>query len=300
MQPTLVVLAAGMGSRYGGLKQLDPVGPSGEFILDYSVFDAIKAGFGKVIFIIRKDIEEIFKEKIGSRYTGKIQVEYAYQELDKLPTGFSVPSGRQKPWGTGHAVLMVKDLCKEPFAVLNADDFYGRSSFQILADHFKKYKNQENIYGIPAYIVGNTLSENGSVSRGVCSAINGELTDVVERTHIEKIDGKIVFVENGQKSELKPDTLVSMNMWGITPGFFNYLEVLFLEFLKVKGNELKSEFFLPSAIDSLIRQKKVVVKVYESKEVWFGVTYPEDKNAVVLSIKEKINQNVYPEDLWKK
>jgi len=187
-----------------------------------------------------------------------------------------------------------------PFAVLNADDFYSMSSFQILADHFKKYKNQENIYGIPAYIVGNTLSENGSVSRGVCSAMNGELTDVVERTHIEKIDGKIVFVENGQRSELKPNTLVSMNMWGITPGFFDYLEVLFLEFLKVKGNELKSEFFLPSAIDSLIRQKKVVVKVYESEEVWFGVTYPEDKNAVILSIKEKINQNVYPEDLWKK
>lgn len=300
MQPTLVVLAAGMGSRYGGLKQLDPVGPSGEFILDYSVFDAIKAGFGKVIFIIRKDIEEIFKEKIGSRYTGKIKVEYAYQELDKLPSGFHVPIGRQKPWGTGHAVLMVKDLCKEPFAVLNADDFYGRSSFQILADHFKKYNNEENVYGIPAYIVGNTLSENGSVSRGVCSAVNGELTDVVERTHIEKIDGRIIFVENGNKSELKPDTLVSMNMWGITPGFFNNLEGLFLEFLKAKGHELKSEFFLPSAIDALIRQQKVVVKVYESKEIWFGVTYPEDKKAVVLSIKEKIKQNVYPENLWKK
>ena len=300
MQPTLVVLAAGMGSRYGGLKQLDPVGPSGEFILDYSVFDAIKAGFAKVIFIIRKDIEEIFKEKIGSRYEGKIKVEYAYQELSKLPAGFKVPEGRQKPWGTGHATLMVKDICKEPFTVLNADDFYGRSSFQLMADHFKKYANEPNVYGIPAYLVGNTLSEHGSVSRGVCSVINGELKDVVERVHIEKKSDKIVFVENGAETPLTANTLVSMNMWGINPNFFSYLEELFTEFLKVKGNELKSEFFLPSSIDSLIRKKKVTVKVYESKEVWFGVTYPEDKKEVVNSIKQKINQKVYPEDLWKK
>ena len=299
MQPTLVVLAAGMGSRYGGLKQLDPVGPSGEFILDYSVFDAIKAGFGKVIFIIRHDIDEIFKEKIGSRYAGKIKVEYAYQELNKLPAGFKVPEGRQKPWGTGHALLMVKDLCKEPFAVLNADDFYGRSSFQLLADHFKKYAGEQNVYGIPAYLVKNTLSEHGAVSRGVCSVVNGELTDVVERTHIEKNNDQIFFVDNGAKTNISSDTLVSMNMWGINPNFFAYLEGLFLDFLKVKGNELKSEFFLPSAVDALIRQKKVSVKVYESKEVWFGVTYPEDKKEVVLSIKQKINQKVYPENLWK-
>lgn len=300
MQPTLVVLAAGMGSRYGGLKQLDPVGPSGEFILDYSVFDAIKAGFDKVIFIIRKDIEEIFKEKIGSRYEGKIKVEYVYQELNKLPNGFKVPDGRQKPWGTGHATLMVKDICKTPFSVLNADDFYGRSSFQLMADHFKKYSSEPNVYGIPAYLVGNTLSEHGSVSRGVCSVSNGELKDVVERVHIEKKSNQIVYVENGVESPLAANTLVSMNMWGINPNFFGYLEELFTEFLKSKGNELKSEFFLPSAIDSLIRKKKISVKVYESKEVWVGVTYPEDKKEVVNSIRQKINQKVYPEDLWKK
>ena len=299
MQPSLVVLAAGMGARYGGLKQLDPVGPSGEFILDYSVFDAIKAGFGKVIFIIRKDIEEIFKEKIGRRYAGQIQVEYAYQELDCLPAGFKVPPGRQKPWGTGHALLMVKDICKEPFAVLNADDFYGRSSFQILVDHFKRFSNEENVYGIPAYLVKNTLSENGSVSRGVCTVVDGELKEVFERTQIEKNAEQIVFVENGVKTILDPDTLVSMNMWGINPHFFGYLEVLFADFLKARGAELKSEFYLPAAIDALIRQKKVTVKVYESKEVWFGVTYPEDKKDVVKSIRQKINQKVYPESLWK-
>lgn len=300
MQPTLVVLAAGMGSRYGGLKQLDPVGPAGEFILDYSVFDAIKAGFAKVIFIIRKDIEQLFKEKIGSRYEGKIKVDYAYQELDKLPAGFKVPGGRQKPWGTGHATLMVKDICKEPFTVLNADDFYGRSSFQLMADHFKNFKNETNVYGIPAYLVGNTLSEYGSVSRGVCTVAGGELKDIVERVHIEKKLNQIFFVENNTKTPLEPTTLVSMNMWGINPNFFEYLEELFIEFLKLKGTELKSEFYLPSAIDALIRKQKISVKVYESKEKWVGVTYPEDKKDVVISIRQKINQKVYPEDLWKK
>lgn len=299
MDLTLVVLAAGMGSRYGGLKQLDPVGPNGEFILDYSVFDAIRSGFNKVIFIIRKDIESIFKEKVGSRYEGHIKVEYAYQELDKLPKGFQIPAGRTKPWGTGHALLMTKGLCNEPFCVLNADDFYGRGSFQIIADHFNHSQGSSEM-AIPAFRVENTLSDFGSVSRGVCSAKNEYLTSIVERTHIERKDGDILFVDEQKNShKLAVGTLVSMNMWGLLPEFFDVLAQEFEKFLSEKGKELKSEYYLPFAIDIAINTKDLKVKVYESKEQWFGVTYPEDKEAVVSDIKKKVLEGSYPEALWK-
>ncbi len=299
MDLTLIVLAAGMGSRYGGLKQLDPVGPSGEFILDYSVFDAIRCGFNKVIFIIRKDIEDIFKEKVGKRYEGHIKVAYAYQELDKLPEGFHVPAGRTKPWGTGHALLMTSDLCNEPFCVLNADDFYGADSFQIVANHFKNSNNASEMV-IPAFRVENTLSDFGSVSRGVCSEKNGYLTSIVERTQIEKSGQKIVFIDEEKNThELASGALVSMNMWGLLPSFYDVLSTEFKGFLAERGQELKSEYYLPYSIDLAINKLGLKVKVYESTEQWFGVTYPEDKEAVVANIRKKVTEGLYPERLWK-
>ncbi|PCJ51737.1 MAG: nucleotidyltransferase [Planctomycetota bacterium] len=299
MNPTLVVLAAGMGSRYGGLKQIDPVGPSGEFILDYSIYDAIKAGFDKVVFIIRKDIEEEFHDKVGSRYKGKIEVSYTFQELDLIPEGFSVPEGRSKPWGTGHALLMAKEVCNGPFVVLNADDFYGFSSFQLMADHFKNFNQEDCVYGIPAYLLCNTLSEFGAVARGVCDVRDGFLIDIIERTHIEKNENKIEMTIGEKVEELPSDKLVSMNMWGLFADFFKFLEDEFVVFLKEKGQEMKSEFYIPFVVDEAIKKEAIRVKVYESKEKWFGVTYPEDKESVVNSISEKIKQGDYPINLWK-
>lgn len=301
MKPTLLVLAAGMGSRYGGLKQLDQVGPSGETIIDYSIFDAIRAGFGKVVFIIRRDIEEEFKTAVGSRYEGKIAVDYAFQQLDALPEGFNVPEGREKPWGTGHAVYTAKNLINEPFAVINGDDFYGREGFQLLADYLSQAKDGDKAdFSMCGFIMRNTLSDNGSVSRGVCEVdSDGNLTEVVEHTKLER-NGKAAksFMEDGSIIDFTGDEIVSMNMWGFTPSLFDYMNDMFIEFLKERGQEMKSEFFIPLVADTLIKQGKAEVKVMTSEDEWFGITYREDKPAVVASIKKLVEQGVYPNKLF--
>ncbi len=299
MKPTLFVLAAGMGSRYGGLKQLDGLGPNGETIMDYSIYDAIKAGFGKVVFVIRRVFEKDFREKIVSKYEGRIPVELVFQDLDNLPAGFKVPEGREKPWGTNHAVLMGKDLIREPFAVINADDFYGKESFQVLADYLKSVEGTEGQYCMVGYRVCNTLSENGSVSRGVCATdANGFLTDVVERTKIENKNGHIVFTENDVDTELAPNTPVSMNMWGFTPEYFRYTEEGFKAFLAEKGQELKSEFYIPTLVNQLIVDGKATCKVLDTPSKWFGVTYSEDRPQVVDKIKQLVDAGIYPAKLF--
>ena len=315
MKPTLVILAAGMGTRYGGLKQIDPVGPSGESIMDYSVFDAIRAGFGKVVFIIRKDIEAAFKEDIGNKFENLIQVEYVYQELNAgLPGGFSVPKDRVKPWGTGHAILMAKDVVDGPFAVINSDDFYGKSAFVSLCNYLSNYQpttnNQQSSTDVcqyaPTYcMVGFplkvTLSEFGSVSRGICTHDSENyLTGVVERTEIRKEDDKIFYVDEGNQHLLSGDEIVSTNIWGFTPSIFEYLEKVFEEFLASQGGELKSEFYLPFVVNELIKSDTAKVKILRSSGPWFGVTYKKDKPYLVENIKKLVDQGVYPERLYVK
>jgi dTDP-glucose pyrophosphorylase len=299
MKPTLLVLAAGMGSRYGGLKQLDQVGPSGETIIDYSIYDAIRAGFGKIVFIIRKDIEAAFKESVGKRYEGKIAIEYAFQELNKLPAGFSVPPQRQKPWGTGHAVLCARDVIHEPFAVINADDFYGADGYRLLADYLNHAKDGAKAdYCMCGFILRNTLSDNGTVSRGICKITNGYLTSVTEMTKIERNGNAARNIEDGAQCDLSGDEIASMNMWGFTPSLFEHLERLFIEFLQVSGQQEKSEFYIPSVADTLIKANKAEVKVMESRDSWFGITYREDKDNVVESIRTLVAKGVYPNKLF--
>lgn len=301
MKPTLLVMAAGMGSRYGGLKQIDPIGPNGEIILEYSVYDAIRAGFGKVVFIIRPDFEEAFKEAIGSKFEGKIEVAYCFQELTAGLDGFEPDPERTKPWGTGHAILMAKDIIKEPFAAINADDFYGADSYMQIGKYLANENASESDYTMCGFKLRNTLSENGSVSRGVCSKDNeGNLTTVVERTKIEKGEnGTAKFYEDdGSVVPLTGDEIVSMNMWGFQPALFPHLEKMFKEFLQARGKELKSEFYIPFVVDTLIKEKKATVKVLETSASWFGVTYPEDKPATTAAIRELIAQGHYPEKLW--
>lgn len=299
MKPTLFVLAAGMGSRYGGLKQIDGLGPNGETIMDYSVFDALRAGFGKIVFVIRKDFEEDFRRVVLSKYADKVPCEVCFQSVDKVPAGYSYNPERTKPWGTNHAVLMAKDIIKEPFAVINADDFYGKESFQILADYLKSIEGTTGNYAMVGYRVANTLSENGSVSRGVCATDeNGYLTDVVERTKIENIGGNIVFTEDGKDTVLTPNTPVSMNMWGFTPEYFAYADAAFKEFLTNYGNELKKEFYIPTVVNDLIRAGKATCKVLDTPSKWFGVTYAEDRPQVVMKINNLVQDGVYPEKLF--
>ena len=303
MKPTLLVLAAGMGSRYGGLKQLDPVGPSGAIIIDYSIFDAIRAGFGKVVFLIRKDIEEAFKGSIGNRYEGQIDIDYAYQEIDAIPPGFVIPEDRGKPWGTGHAILMAKDVINEPFAVINADDFYGKSGFKLLADYFASASLETDgvaNFAMAGFKLNNTLSEHGTVSRGVCSVDNdGYLTDVVELTKISKCgDAAKNLAEEESITDLTGDEIVSLNMWGFTPAIFAYLESQFVEFLNEQISVPKSEFFIPSVVDKVIKDKTAKLKVLESADAWFGVTYREDKPMVVANIQKLVDDGVYPEKLF--
>ncbi len=300
VKPTLLVLAAGIGSRYGGLKQIDPVGPCSEIIIDYSIHDAIRAGFGKVVFVIREDIEETFRECIGSRFESKIKTEYVFQEIDKLPAGFKVPEGRQKPWGTGHAILMAKDSVKEPFAVINADDFYGRCGYELLAKELSKTVTG----GAPEYyMVGfelkNTLSEFGFVARGICKTDSkGYLVEVVERTKIEKTDSGAKFTdENGGTMKLTGNEIASMNMWGFTPSLFGHLEKQFVDFLERNIGNLKAEFFIPTVVGDLVKTNEARVKVLESRDQWFGVTYREDKPVVVENIRKLINSGAYPEKL---
>lgn len=300
MKPTLFVLAAGMGSRYGGLKQLDGLGPNGETIMDYSVFDAIRAGFGKIVFVIRKDFEEDFRRVVLKKYEGKVPCEVCFQSIDKVPAGCSYTKERSKPWGTNHALLMAKDIIHEPFAVINADDFYGKESFEVLAGFLQSVEGKQNAYCMAGYRVGNTLSENGSVSRGVCKTdANGYLTDVVERTSIERIDGKIVFKdENGALVELEENTPVSMNMWGFTPEYFGYSEEAFKHFLQEHGEELKSEFYIPTVVNDLITAGKATCKVLDTSAKWFGVTYAQDRQGVVDKIEKLIEAGVYPNKLF--
>ena len=300
MKPTLFVLAAGMGSRYGGLKQLDGLGPNGETIMDYSIYDAIRAGFGKVVFVIRRVFEADFREKIVSKYADRIPVELVFQELDNLPAGFKVPEGREKPWGTNHAVLMGKDVIHEPFAVINADDYYGRESFQVLADYLKSIEGTEGKYAMVGYRVSNTLSESGSVARGVCETNEqGFLTKVTERTKIlREEDGVIRFIEEDGKTALDENTSVSMNMWAFTPDYFRYSEQCFVEFLKEHGNELKSESYIPSLVDELIHSGKATCRVLDTPSRWFGVTYATDRPQVVEKFAQLVKDGVYPSPLF--
>ncbi len=301
MKPTLLILAAGMGSRYGGLKQVDPVGPCGEAIIDYSIHDAIRAGYGKVVFVIRESFAEAFKKTFDKKLKGKIEVEYVFQELDNIPAGIEVSAERTKPWGTGHAVLVAKDAINEPFVVINADDFYGPSSYKLLVDYFKEIENLigEN-YSMVGYGLEHTLSEYGHVSRGVCEKDKNDfLQTVVERTQIERIDGKIMTkISDNEEMELTGKEVVSMNTWGFSPSFFQYLETYFADFIKANADNPKAEFYIPTVVNELINNGEITLKVLESKDLWFGVTYKEDKESAVESINALIRDGVYPEKLW--
>lgn len=302
MKPTLLVLAAGMGSRYGSLKQIDPVGPSGETIIDYSIYDAIRAGFGKVVFIIRKSFEQDFRDIFITKLQPHIPVEYVFQEIDKVPAGSTFSPERTKPWGTAHAVLMAKDVIHEPFAVINGDDFYGEDAFKTMAAYFASLtEGRQNQYALVGYEVGNTMSEHGSVSRGICLAdANGLLQSVTERTNIQYAEGGIAYTDNdGQFVFLEPDTLVSMNFWGFTPEYFRQIEPMFGDFVKANSDSLKAEFYIPSAIDMLIASSKASVKCLRSNARWFGVTYKEDKPLVIEKLAKLIRDGVYPAKLWK-
>ena len=305
MKPTLFLLAAGMGSRYGGLKQLDGLGPNGETIMDYSIYDAIHAGFGKLVFVIRKDFEREFRDKVVSKYEGHLPVEVVFQSIDKLPAGFSVPEGREKPWGTNHALMMGEDVINEPFAVLNCDDYYGRDSFEVMAKFLSALpEGSTGKYCMVGFRVGNTLSDCGTVSRGVCATDAANfLRTVVERTKIErKDDGQVKYLEDDGKTWTAiPDTTpVSMNFWGFTPDYFKYSDEYFKEFLSRESTKknLKAEFFIPLMVDKLIREKKATVKVLDTTSKWFGVTYPEDRPATVAKFKELVNKGIYPNKLF--
>ena len=300
MKPTLFVLAAGMGSRYGGLKQLDGLGPHGETIMDYSIYDAIRSGFGKIVFVIRKDFEADFRAKILSKYENHIPVEVVFQALDNLPEGFVCPEGRTKPWGTNHAVLMGKDVIKEPFAVINADDFYGRNSFEVIAKELSTPKSRKGDYCMVGFRVGNTMSESGSVARGVCENKDGFLTTVVERTAIAYNEKhEISFTdENGKEQILAPSTPVSMNLWGFTPDYFEFSEKYFVDFLKENINTPKAEFFIPLVVNELVTKGDASVKVLDTDSKWFGVTYAADRQGVVDKFAELHANGEYPEKMF--
>lgn len=288
----LLVMAAGMGSRYGGLKQLDQVGPSGETIIDYSVYDAIKAGFTKVVFIIRKDFEDQFKSEVSSKYSKRIDVEFAFQEVSALPSGFTSPDGREKPWGTGHAILSAKELIREPFVVINGDDFYGRESFNVIADYYITGGNQ---FSMVAFKLDKTLSSHGAVTRGVCSTEKDKLKSVIETEDIEEKENMILSNRDISFDGSEP---VSMNMWGFTPSLFTYLSKGFVDFLNAEGNELKSEYLIPSVINNLIQDKVEDVHVLRSNASWFGVTYKDDQPVVKRKINELIKSSIYPSHLF--
>lgn len=299
---TLVIMAAGLGSRFGGIKQLEPVGPSGEIIMDYSIFDAIEAGFSKVVFIIRKDIEADFKEIIGNRISKKIETEYVIQDLNNVPEGFTVPEGRQKPWGTGQAVLSIKGVVDGPFAVINADDYYGKEAFAKVNEYLLNPEHTDKKYNfcMAGFRLGNTLSENGTVTRGICKVdANHILLDVNETFEIERDGDCAKAVRDGKNLRISLDQPASMNMWGFTSQFIDELDRRFVTFLSsISGNELKAEYLLPSIVDDLIKEGSASVKVLDTKDKWFGVTYQEDKFIVRESLKRLVEQGVYPEKLF--
>lgn len=301
MKPTLLILAAGMGSRYGGLKQLDAMGPSGEVVLDYSVFDAIRAGFGKVVFVIRRDFEEQFRTQIGSKFGDRVQVDYAFQDINDLPEGFSVPEGRTKPWGTAHAVLAAESVVNEPFLMINADDFYGRDAFaKIGADlATPRVEDGKSHYSMVGFYLKNTLSDHGSVARGVCTrGPDGMLSSVTEMTKIFKTDTDAENRETEPPTALSGEEVVSMNFFGFTPDIFGHLRSAFVKFLETNGTDLKAECYVPKEVDVLIQSGQADVTVLESNDSWFGVTYPEDKADVVASIRALVAAGAYPENLW--
>ena len=296
-KPTLLVMAAGMGSRYGGLKQIDPVGPSGETLMDYSIFDAMRAGFGKVVYVIRKDIEAPFKEIIGAKFEKRIPIEYVFQELEKIPAGFQVPEGRTKPWGTTQAVYMAHEAIHEPFAVINADDFYGAEGYRVLAEHLTSGSPD---YAMVGFVLRNTLSDYGSVARGVSQAdSSGYLQSVVELTKVDRDgNGAKNTDPSGNVTHLTGDELVSMNMWGFTPQIFPQLAERFRLFLEKNGSDLKAEHYVPTAVNELVSSGEARVKVLRTNDAWFGVTYREDRPRVVDSITALIKKGKYPEKLW--
>lgn len=303
MKPTLLLLAAGMGSRYGGLKQLDGVGPNGETIMDYSIYDAIQAGFGKAVFVIRKDFEQEFKDKILSKYEGKIQTELVFQSIDALPEGFECPKDREKPWGTNHAIMMAENVINEPFCVINCDDFYNRDSFKVIVKYLSDLTpEQKNSYAMVGFKVCNTLSENGTVSRGVCDKDSNDfLTQVIERTEIKRISDKVCFHNIDDKwIEIDKNCPVSMNMWGFTPDYFQHSKDFFINFLNDPKNltNIKSEFYIPTMVDYLISNNISKVKILDTDAIWFGVTYAEDRPSVVEHIKNLVDSGEYPQKLF--
>ncbi len=300
IKPTLLVLAAGMGSRYGSLKQMDGVGPNGEAIIDYSVYDAIRAGFGKVVFVIRHSFADDFCEVFNAeRFGHRIEVEYVFQELDMLPEGFTLPAERVKPWGTNHAVMMGAKVIDTPFAVINADDFYGRDAYAVIGNYLSQLEGSEGKYCMVGYEVSKTLSENGTVSRGVCTVDSeGNLQGMVERTKIERVDGTIVFHDLGTDEPLAENTPVSMNLFGFTPDYFTHSEEYFKVFLKENIDNLKSEFFIPLMVNKMISEGTATMRVLETSSKWFGVTYKEDKPQLMQKIEELIAAGEYPRNLW--
>ena len=299
MKPTLLILAAGMGSRFGGLKQIEPVGPNGETILEYSVYDAVRAGFGKVVFVIRESFSESFKSRFESKLAGKIDIEYVYQETNKLPDGFQLPEGREKPWGTGHAVLMAKDVINEPFAVINADDFYGAEAYRVIAEYLRESITPTK-YTMVGYQLNNTLSEFGAVSRGICiTDENDQLTKITE-THKIRHEGNQILCESEENETvvLNGDETVSMNFWGFHPSIFGNIEKQFIHFLTHHIDEPKSEFYIPFVVFEMIKTGLINVEVLKADSPWFGVTYKEDKPYVIDQIQNLTNQGIYPEKLW--
>jgi len=298
MKPTLLILAAGMGSRYGGLKQMDELGPSGESIIDYSIYDAIEAGFGKVVFVIRESFFNAFKERFEPRLKGRIEIEYVFQELNKIPAGFSIPEGREKPWGTGHAMLMAKGVINEPFAVINADDFYGRDAY-LQAIEFIKNSKSPNEYAMIGYALKNTLSEYGTVSRGICETdANDNMTGIIERLKIGFEGKKIYFYEDNSKTELTGNEPVSMNFWIFKPSFLDAMELGFKKFMQEKGLEMKSEFYFNMQANNMVKTGEAVTKIVNTNTKWFGVTYREDRPIVQESIIKLVKAGIYPENLW--
>jgi hypothetical protein len=301
MKPTLLVLAAGMGSRYGGLKQLDALGPSGETIMDYSVFDAIRGGFGKIVFVIRKDFEVDFRDKVLSKYEGHIPVEIVFQSINDLPEGFTCPAERTKPWGTNHAVLMAKDVINEPFCVINADDFYGRDAFAVMGKFLNELpEGTKNTYSMVGFRVANTLSENGKVSRGVCEVNSAKhLMSVVERTEIVRVEGSVCYKdENDAWVKISDNTPVSMNVWGFTPDYFKYSEDYFKNFLTENIDKPKSEYYIPLMVNELINNNTATVEVLDTTSKWFGVTYSADRQGVVDKIQDLVDEGIYPSKLF--
>ena len=300
MQPTLLILAAGMGSRYGGLKQMDRVGPSGETIIDYSIYDALRAGFGKIVFVIREEIENDFREVFLQKLKGKVEIEYVFQDLKMIPEGFSVSGDREKPWGTGHAVWVSKEKIKEPFAVINADDYYGPRSYQVMEKFLSDHRGPAD-YSMVGFQLDKTLSDFGKVARGVCETNQeGYLTGIAERTNIEKTGRGIHYLdERHQPVLLNGNEVVSMNFWGFQPPVFDFFHRYFTEFLKEHAVEPKAEFFIPVPVMKMVSSAEANVKVLQSEESWFGVTYREDKASVIRKIREKVDAGIYPENLWK-